>query len=195
MVFACTGENTAMAEILHNGVGPGNGRAFAEGPAYSGATSGVGPCIPQSNATNVANPSFNLPIIPGTQTPGGAPPTVASAKPPAQAAPQAAPAAAPQSTPSQSQAVQKPAPRIDDGGDESIGKGGEKKPGDASLIAAGEKAFSKNCVDCHKGKDADPAKAIDAINHKPGTKPMPQDSELDKQDKDAIIAYLESLRK
>jgi mono/diheme cytochrome c family protein len=66
MVIPGAFENTAMAETHIPGAG---GRPFSEGGAYGGATSGIGPCSPISNASNVANPSFALPINPVAPTP------------------------------------------------------------------------------------------------------------------------------
>ena len=65
MVIPGAFENTAMAETHIPSTG---GRTFADGP-FGGSATGPGPCTPISNTSNIANPSFNLPLNPVVPTP------------------------------------------------------------------------------------------------------------------------------
>lgn len=189
LAISCFGE-IASAEV-HTGTS-GNSRAFADGPGYGygGALGGVGPCSPVSGATNVANPSFNTPIVPGQQAPGAAPQTVAS-----RPAPTPTPAPKPTSAPEPSSSSASNAKQGQGGGagpDPAPGK--DDGPADDKALADAKKVFDAKCMTCHASNGLD-AIASGVARMGDSGNPMPPTGTLTADEKESIEKWINSKKK
>lgn len=181
----------AQAEF-HSG-GSGYSRGYADGPTYGyGGSSARNPCDPTSAATNVANPSFGTPLVPGQANPVAAPQTVASA---------ARPAPTPQPTQAPTLAATESKPAASSARDDKKSGGdpdpapGKEGSGDADLIAAGKKAFDDKCMSCHatNGLNALVSEGIDRMGKEgEANGQMPPKGGLTKDELKSITAYIAS---
>lgn len=163
------GQSGAPLAETHSGFTPGGGRPFADLPSYGNAFGGVDPCAPQSNATNVGNPSFQTPIAPAPQ--------------PAQTLQAVA-------QPSQTPEVQ----NNSNGSKDSNPTEEDLAGGDATKGAEVHKA---RCITCHSGEKypfADQLLAVlqnDEAKAK-GLSPMPQGQSLSSEELKDLVAFLKT---
>ncbi len=185
----------AQAEF-HSG-GSGYSRGYADGPTYGyGGSSARNACDPTSAATNVANPSFGTPLVPGQANPVAAPQTVASAARPAPtpvpAPPPPPPTPSTESKNNDSEASNAKSKGSDSDPAPAPGKDGDSK--DENLVAAGKKAFDTKCMSCHdtNGHDAvgDGIARMDIVGEDNGQ--MPPKGGLSDDEKKSIAAYIAS---